>query len=230
VTDTGSQLLQSILDTPADDTVRLVYADYLSEQDDEYSHLHAELIRLQVELNAEDAAYVLDGRMNPKVYAGSSDARVRRCSELARRMYLEDFTDSVHRHPRLCHVLGTGSWRRGFMQTLRCSPGQWLVTGDFALKRHPLERVELEYLPRMTATRRQSYPDPMHRQHVTEFTVEWESLRATVVARVSDRELQLHRSDRGRWDDFVWINDTGWKLAMSSWWPRLRPEQWEVRR
>lgn len=43
-------LLQAITDSPEDDTVRLVFADWLDEHGDEADRTHAELIRAQVEL------------------------------------------------------------------------------------------------------------------------------------------------------------------------------------
>ncbi len=48
---TGEMLLEAILANPDADDPRLMYADWLDEQDDPIGHDHAELIRCQIELS-----------------------------------------------------------------------------------------------------------------------------------------------------------------------------------
>lgn len=47
---TDDEFLQKLLDNPADDTARLVYADWLDEQDDPTAKLKSQFLRLTVQL------------------------------------------------------------------------------------------------------------------------------------------------------------------------------------
>jgi uncharacterized protein (TIGR02996 family) len=50
MSDTEASLLAAIVESPEDDLVRLVYADWLSEQPDEAARARAEFIRLEIEM------------------------------------------------------------------------------------------------------------------------------------------------------------------------------------
>lgn len=49
MTSDGDALFRAICENPRDETVRLIYADWLDEQSDQFSRIRAEFIRLQCE-------------------------------------------------------------------------------------------------------------------------------------------------------------------------------------
>jgi uncharacterized protein (TIGR02996 family) len=73
-------LLQAIADSPEDDTVRLVFADWLDEHGDEGDRAHAELIRVQVELanlaTDDDRRAELEAREEGLIHRGDIRRRL----------------------------------------------------------------------------------------------------------------------------------------------------------
>jgi uncharacterized protein (TIGR02996 family) len=114
---------------PADDTVRLIAADWLEEYDPE----RAEFIRTHL------AYYAARHNHRHQSFGGEP---CRKC-KLKRRL------------KKLWHLPGkglpSGIWGRlpagGFLTTVDCSAAAWLAHGDAVLAREPVERVTLTSYP-----------------------------------------------------------------------------------
>ena len=165
--DTGRALLAAVLAAPDDDTPRLVYADWLTEQGDGE---RAEFVRVQCEL-----ARTLAGGGPGCNCAGVRDPNhvcrqtvwIDRAEELRRRerelwpaalfsildvlrpavpdfaavVYKEDERPSfTPRKPEL-YV------RRGFIESATCSAADWLSHADAILCEHPVRDVTLTTIP-----------------------------------------------------------------------------------
>jgi uncharacterized protein (TIGR02996 family) len=77
-------LLRAIADAPEDDTVRLVFADWLEEHGDEVDRSHAELIRVQIEV----ARLALDDDRRAELEA-SEEERLRHRGDIHRRLKVQ---------------------------------------------------------------------------------------------------------------------------------------------
>ncbi len=109
---------------PADDTVRLVAADWLDERGE---GPRAELIRAQVKL-----AFALHDVPNPDVPLLRE--RIRQLAGVKPRP-----DGTVH-----CDLHGTVvTMSRGFEEQMRCTAERWLTMGDALLDRAPLAKVVL---------------------------------------------------------------------------------------
>lgn len=117
-------LLDDIIARPDDDTPRLVYADWLSENGQEE---RAEFIRVQV-ASGEPAAIAGDVWMSP------TEGRV---YELLRaecqRWTLCPLTD------------GEWTWNRGFIESVRLPLRLWISGGPTIASLHPVETVGMTY-------------------------------------------------------------------------------------
>ncbi len=116
----GKHLLRAIIADPADDAVRLVYADWLEEQGDEGSSARAEFIRLQQAdplntVQIEGGGYYL---WRPDDRGGFCGVRCPEGVELA-------------------------TVRGGFVERVRLPLDAWRRHGPVLVRRHPLRRVEL---------------------------------------------------------------------------------------
>ena len=120
-------LLAAVLDDPADEAARLVYADWLEEYGGGDDATRARLIRLTAEPRRvsvcengvlQSAAFMREPALNRLVIA------------LAREV-LGD---------RTCHL----TLRRGFFEEIECHRlRDWIAGGEAAVARHPLARVAL---------------------------------------------------------------------------------------
>lgn len=116
---TGRALLEDIRENPDDDTPRLVYADWLTEQDNEP---RAELIRLQVR--------------RARLAQGDKEA-----GRLLRREKA-----LVKEHPEWVNLTEsgiTGELRRGFIEHLHTEPESLLASGAELFASHPIRSVTL---------------------------------------------------------------------------------------
>lgn len=158
----GDALLRAILANPADDTARLVYADWLDEQG---QGERAEFIRVQCEIAviaAEEAALGQKG-------GRKSLAEYERCDRLAwRRRELESRERAVlsahwrawvpltEGYVSASYPTATGEsapavevdgrtylFRRGFVSHVTCTAADWLAHADALVAAHPVERVTL---------------------------------------------------------------------------------------
>lgn len=139
----GPLLLAAILANPADDTVRLAYADWLDENDEA---ARAEFIRGQIH------CYRVHG---PGLYGkGLLNDRER---EL---LYSEPFSPHIT-VPGLTLSVADGrfSWvtpegtgiaceaERGFVESVTCTAADWLSHSDAIRREHPVTRVVLKTWP-----------------------------------------------------------------------------------
>lgn len=143
---TGALLLAAILADPADDTVRLVYADWLQEHGDD---ARAEFIRVQIAW-ARSRAELVSLRA-----AGENHIAVQKETILLHARWRALFaSNDVNQHvwmgpvhdvcragTRWAHYL---SWfRRGFVERVTCPAADWLACADAIRAAHPVTRVTL---------------------------------------------------------------------------------------
>ncbi|MBN9118489.1 MAG: TIGR02996 domain-containing protein [Planctomycetes bacterium] len=154
-------LLAAIRANPADDTTRLVYADWLDEHD---RGERAELIRVQIELarpvppepSSLEVNLCSSGEHARRVEEYRA-ARVRR-AELDRRERELLTTVKLPVPPGWAVGVGLGLWargargdlflRRGMIERAVCRGETWVADGDAILAEHPVERVRLTSVPR----------------------------------------------------------------------------------
>lgn len=171
----GEALLAAIIASPDDDTPRLVYADWLEENN---QSKRAEFIRVQVELAALPQAPAHD------VLRGGNDEAIlrelmewrKRWSATARKLrdraqeilisfpaakYLDVPASLTKTHPHRdvapgqpvvrCHGYGVREVRlrfdRGFVAEVTSEAAEWLAHGDAIRSAHPVTRVTLTTQP-----------------------------------------------------------------------------------
>lgn len=156
--DERAALLAAVLDSPAEDAPRLVYADWLEEYGGEEDRRRAEFIRCQV-LQAQLVCH------HPEAEAGDRLARsycddtfcphcslYRRAYDIEHDVDLTGTIDLNHERSRAFHGMPY-AWRddyssdwdtwRGFISTVRLPLQAWRDHGRALAQSHPLERVEL---------------------------------------------------------------------------------------
>jgi uncharacterized protein (TIGR02996 family) len=117
-------LLQAVQDRPDDDAVRLVLADWLEENGDQPSRARAEFIRTQIEL----------ARL--PLFDGRAAVLHNRAQELL----LEH--QGIWLGPSQRFLLHW-TFRKGFVERIRISPGDFCRHGQDLLNQHPITEVEL---------------------------------------------------------------------------------------
>ncbi len=181
----GEALLKAILANPDEDTPRLVYADWLDENDQPE---RAEFIRVQIELAAIEPGHweygkvkrefdLLDantqGTANWFVWSGIAGLFIAAASSA---------------HLSFC---------RGFVESIACKPDEWLAHADAILGEHPVRHVTL---------------DSLHQEHMG-FGLIWPNIKfglrgvtrtefgqmtAETLARVDETYALLAAEQRGR--------------------------------
>jgi uncharacterized protein (TIGR02996 family) len=118
-------LLKAILDTPSDDTPRLVYADWLEEQGDPAGLARAEFIRAQIEMETlpeGEPRRVTLGLRAEELLGEHGGAWTKGLAAWARK-----------------HA----AFRRGFVADVRCTGRQFLDLGKALFRRAPVEHLRL---------------------------------------------------------------------------------------
>lgn len=138
---TGAALLANITDNPADDTIRLVYADWLEEQGD---HQRAAFLRAHVnahDTDATEAAWV----MFRYGWLGGEPFRDRL---YRREPGSNTATDATHDSPDAYSPQGFGfTLDRGLLAAMSCDSNTWLDHGDRIRAHNPLlARVTIGYV------------------------------------------------------------------------------------
>jgi len=141
-------LLAAICAQPADDTTRLVYADWLDERGAPGDTERAEFVRVQVELacgqrrkshNRRDCSFCLIGQCR----TGKLETRERELKErLAPPVFFPEPLWGLWHSSKF----GTESpaiVRRGFVESLACSAADWLRHADTLRRTQPVTRVKL---------------------------------------------------------------------------------------
>lgn len=150
-------LTRAILESPADDAPRLVFADWLDDQGDEVSAAHAAYIRAAIEY----AAWFDEHEQAPR----ANDARRRMAELLAgwfpaewpippcpryepdrQYLFLKDSVGAVIHGDTQKPGLRV-KFYRGFASGLICSAADWLTFGDRVLAGHPIADVHLTTRP-----------------------------------------------------------------------------------
>lgn len=171
---TGTALLAGVLADPADDTARLVYADWLQEQGEQE---RAEFVRVQVELargsaradvprahghSCQRKAHGRCRAIGPVAFCdlcavlsviGKEQRRLRLLAKREQQLIWQcdtdwraDFARSIgDDHEHYYAVVP--NWRRGFVESVTCSAADWLRHADAITAAHPVERVTLTSLP-----------------------------------------------------------------------------------
>ena len=138
---TGDCLLADILANPADDDLRLIYADYLDDHGDSD---RAVFIRTQIELARLEVDGMLEcqktGSRNPH---GTWIPHCR--CKVCRLVRLEYKVSCRHIFQEWMPVIPCtkGDWRRGFVSRIRCHYATWLGCGSKLVKQHSVEYVGL---------------------------------------------------------------------------------------
>jgi uncharacterized protein (TIGR02996 family) len=137
-TDTGTALLAAVRATPADDTVRLVYADWLEEQGEE---LRAEFIRATCAGdfgNLPAGSLVREGALAQAKANGVEWFGPFGVVCLRRELFQKEMTGG-----------SVALVRRGFVEEVRAPADWWLAHGDAVTARHPVRAVRLTTLPQV---------------------------------------------------------------------------------
>jgi uncharacterized protein (TIGR02996 family) len=134
---TGDALLRAVLGDPADDGLRLVYADWLEENG---QGERAEFIRVQVELAGGKPC--LSESASPRRFCRPE---CRRCALRRRERELlgNDVCERCDWHRPLVHGGWEWKYRRGFVAEVACATADWLRYGPALVRAQPLERVRL---------------------------------------------------------------------------------------
>jgi uncharacterized protein (TIGR02996 family) len=141
MTPTESGLLRAVLADPADDTVRLVYADWLEENGQPE---RAEFIRVQLELMKRKGG----GRWNRAGPGGWEDCTCGTCSLRRRERELAS-SAVMWDADRANHAAVPIQWpapiqfRRGFVESITCTAADWLRHADAIQTCQPVTGVRL---------------------------------------------------------------------------------------
>lgn len=147
VTLDGPALVKAIRDQPDDDTVRLVYADYLQEQGQDE---RAEFVRVEVALGAAEREY--DECLKADIHHTDPTRQAvtdRIASLRPRSNVLWTLGIAVGGFLDLCPAAWGGAiWHRGCIENLTGVVWEnWLAYADAILERHPVRRVTLATPP-----------------------------------------------------------------------------------
>ncbi len=132
----GELLLRAIFNNPAEDTPRLVYADWLEEQGE---HDWAEFIRTEVAVEHAPEC--------PDYMSELGRCPCLRC-ELRRKVdRLQNCPSAVKWRRLPWGASARIDFRRGFLFRLQVTTAQWLAHADAITAAHPIERVRLTTWP-----------------------------------------------------------------------------------
>lgn len=161
----GDALLAAILANPADDTVRLVYADWLDDRGEPGDAERAEFIRLGCQVAADSRPCDCVEVPDPKRPSKKLKAECEPCHDKRQLSYLlySQAANLVVPFVRPWQGLSIGKnsiavhtvagieiemeFARGFAASVKCSADQWIEHGDAILRYHPVADVELTTTP-----------------------------------------------------------------------------------
>ncbi len=152
----GELLLRAILETPAEDVSRLVYADWLQENGHE---ARAEFIRVQCELEHCPSTHTAETMYG--IHWAELCIREYRLLKSHGHDWLAGIGIKTSQHDGgvsegVNYEIVTGAERgsgircdfaRGFVETITCDAAVWLAYADAILAAHPVERVTLTTVP-----------------------------------------------------------------------------------
>ena len=139
--------LAKIIAEPAEDTHRLVFADWLDERGD---RPRAEFVRVQVELARLDADGPVRTPLWDALSARERDLFLGWAGWWVRPLPVRGAV--ALSHPDCTVTCGVANpvvytFRRGFVSTVRCAAADWLSRGDAVRAAHPVTRVTLTTAP-----------------------------------------------------------------------------------
>lgn len=137
----GEALLAAIIATPDDDTARLVYADWLDENEQPE---RAEFIRAQVRLGVLERANPRERQLKPNDPAKLVRALTPEEHRLEKRA---DELSGAHGEEWVPRVSALWDWHRGFVRALTCGGADWVTRGDEICAAHPVTQVTVTTLP-----------------------------------------------------------------------------------
>lgn len=151
-------LLRAVLADPADDTPRLVYADWLQDHDQAE---RAEFIRVQLELSRKELCSACHEVSHLGTPAGSAcrcggcllNERVRVLFNRNCAAWFGSLPGSLKyrirgRLPGFDTTEEITYWfDRGFAEVVRCPAAVWIACADLILAAHPVRKVSLTTLP-----------------------------------------------------------------------------------
>ncbi len=127
-----ASLLQAILEHPDDDATRLVYADWLEENGDEWERGRVYFIRTCVAHERAPIRYEFRG-------AAPRGERILSGGHFFHEPWLKRFlVNLLHGFPFSDCVL---TFTRGFMSEIRCPLATWIEYGAAIVRTHPVEIV-----------------------------------------------------------------------------------------
>jgi uncharacterized protein (TIGR02996 family) len=150
-------LLQEIIDNPADDAARLIYADWLEENGDVDDQRRAEFIRAQMRLDGEECNECFLIRQGGQRTNGGC-----RCSDEIRKLRWRE-RELIRTTPRTGEFVAYGyhwseplyrlelenghnwekAFRRGFLSLIWMPMQRWIDHGRAIVQEQPIERVEI---------------------------------------------------------------------------------------
>lgn len=159
MTDAGTALLSHILDEPDRDDHRLVYADWLEEQDTAESLARAEFVRLQIRIDTLSSARDVPA-LGGEEYDDCTSELIRlrnRERTMLTRHWREWCPEVVSQQPCLVSLDLSYLIRiemadkitvrlmfiRGFINWLSCTCSDWYKRGPAICRAHPIKRVEI---------------------------------------------------------------------------------------
>lgn len=156
----------AICAAPADDTPRLVFADWLDERGGAMNQARAEFIRSQIELALNvPREVVIPAHINSLIRAGYRESdevveRWRRFEQLEQRCreLLRGPRPALYEYEVIWFTSSDGTdtwrflfqpqWRRGFVECVECTASNWCAHGDAIRAAHPVTHVRLTTWPR----------------------------------------------------------------------------------
>jgi uncharacterized protein (TIGR02996 family) len=231
--DEHKQLLQSVLDNPDDDTIRLIYADWIDEHwgQNEWWSIRAEVIRCQV--LGKELTYRCQ-RWFDKLQWISNELRWCLSPSLSIKSGAFSWTPEL----KSCrcdfnHYDTTVLWNRGFVHHVQLRSEQWIDEYGILLQAHPIRSVVLTTIPSVEVgtyrfDRRQERTDTYILSLQTR--LQWKDLetRLFIERAVSKRELLVdkdvfdeERLNRLRGDMDAYIRSYKYLSGEHGWWPKI---------
>lgn len=160
--DTGAGLLAAILANPAEDAVRLIYADWLEEHGQQPTR--ANFIRLQIRLAElerepgrpthpmERVGWLIarhqEQRVLSAVWGDGRECDCERCLRAVEKETLKWWREYIG--PNVHHVIPSDALyyehvplTRGFVESIACTCDAWMRNGAKIVREHPVQTVRL---------------------------------------------------------------------------------------
>lgn len=144
---TEDDFITAICEQPADDTLRLVFADWLDEVAGRHTE-RAEFIRVQVELSRLPTCDAAGGIYCSTCQLPTGYGRyVKRCRGAVCRLRMREYyTSRRYLVWDWCRGIPAGSWNkycRGFVESVTCTVADFMAHAGAMFSTHPITRVTL---------------------------------------------------------------------------------------